>query len=101
MKNAERKMNRPDLLYWRPCSIELPPLEIPVWLWLPQIEQSIIGCRTDDGEGWTWARCYDDWFWNKKANQWDTGTAEQDDLQPEYWMPLPQPPIFADSPTEN
>lgn len=67
----------------------LPPMETPVWLYLPDIQQPIIGCRTEEGGEWFWARCYGDfWF----GGHWRTNTADMDDLSPSHWMLLPQPP---------
>ncbi len=70
----------------------LPPIEAPVWLWLPDIEQALIGCRTADcqAEGWLWARCYDDWYFD--GSKYIATTAEEDDLRPSHWRPLPLPP---------
>ena len=67
----------------------LPPIEIPVWLYMPEIRQPMIGCRTEDDGAWYWARCYDDFWFD---GQWKTSTAEMDDLKPSHWMPLPLPP---------
>jgi hypothetical protein len=75
---------------WHPIPETLPPLEIPVWLYLPNINQPIIGCRTEEEGEWFWARCYGDyWF---EQNRWWTSTSEMDDLAPTHWHPLPQPP---------
>jgi hypothetical protein len=75
---------------WLSVSDEcLPPLDIPVWLYMPEIRQPLIGCRTEHNGEWCWARCYDDiWF----DGAWKTSTAEMDDMKPSHWMPLPLPP---------
>jgi hypothetical protein len=70
----------------------MPPEGIPVWLYMPEVRQPLIGCITYD-DGWCWARCYDD-FWYDLG--WRTSTAEMDDLQPSHWLPLPEPPNMGD-----
>lgn len=67
----------------------LPPAEIPVWLYLPELRQPIIGCRTEEGGEWFWARCYGDFWFD---GHWKTDTADMDDLKPSHWMALPDPP---------
>lgn len=74
---------------WIPVEQELPPMDVPVWLYLPDIRQPVIGCRSDGGEGWLWCRCYDDYWFD---GEWKTSTADADDDKPSHWMPLPLPP---------
>lgn len=77
-------------LAWLAISADcLPPLETPVWLYMPEVRKPMIGCRTEDDGAWFWARCYDDFWFD---GQWKTSTAEMDDLKPSHWMPLPLPP---------
>ncbi len=79
---------------WIVVKVELPPLEVPVWLSLPGITSPIIGVRTlDDGE-WYWAHCYGDFHWSSKSG-WHTDTADCDDYKPTHWMRLPEPPDAA------
>lgn len=73
-------------------SSTLPPLDVPVWLFLPDVQQLVIGCRSDDGDGWLWGRCYDDFYYDKDAQIWKTDTCDTDDYNPSAWMPLPYPP---------
>jgi transcriptional regulator with XRE-family HTH domain len=68
----------------------IPPMEVPVWLYMPEVRQPIIGCRTEYDGAWFWSRCYDD-FWLENG-QWKTTTAEMEDMKPTHWMPLPQLP---------
>lgn len=70
-----------------PVERELPPIDVPVWMYLPNIRQWIIGCRSDDGEGWLWCRCHDDFWFD--GGEWKTSTTDADDDDPSHWMPLP------------
>ena len=74
---------------WIPVDQQLPALDVPVWLYLPDIRQPVIGCRSSEGAGWVWSRCYDD-FWFDGA--WKTSTAEADGDEVSNWMPLPMAP---------
>ena len=74
---------------WIPVDQELPPMDVPVWLYLPDIRQPVIGCRSDCGEGWLWCRCYDDFWFDGK---WKTSTADANGDDVSHWMPLPMPP---------
>ena len=68
----------------------LPPMDLPVWLWLETPwPRWFMGCRADGGEGWTWCNCYwDVWY----DGGWKTSTAEaDDDYQPTYFQYLPEP----------
>ncbi|MCG2680900.1 MAG: DUF551 domain-containing protein [Kiritimatiellae bacterium] len=89
-ETADKNQKRKALFgVWISVRNELPPLDIPVWLYLPDVGQPVIGCRSDGGEGWLWCRCYDDfWF----AASWKTNTAEAEDDHPSHWMALPLPP---------
>ena len=78
---------------WKLTSEELPPCELPVWLY--DAEKKLgpyIGCRTDDADGWLWARCYDSHWWDEKEQRWQASDADEDDDKPTHWMPLPYPP---------
>ena len=75
---------------WIQIEKQLPPMEVPVWLYMPDIGQPVIGCRSDGDDGWVWCRCYDD-FWFADG-EWKTGTAEEEDAHPSHWMALPCPP---------
>lgn len=68
----------------------LPPEDVPVWIYDPNLRQPIIGCRSDGCEGWLWCRCYDDFYYLN--GEWKTDRAEADDLLPTHWLPLPEPP---------
>lgn len=80
---------------WKLTSEELPPCELPVWLY--DAEKKLgpyIGCRPDDqdADGWLWARCYDSHWWDEKEQRWQASDADEDDDKPTHWMPLPYPP---------
>lgn len=68
----------------------LPPLEVPVWL-VDETRNPWIGCRTMDDDGWMWASCYDDWYFDRHG-EWKTNTADCYDLAPTHWQYLPEPP---------
>ena len=78
---------------WIPIESELPPLEMPVWLYLPNIRQPVIGFRSDGGEGWLWCRCYDGFWYD---GEWKADISEDEDDKPSHWMPLPVPPEQTD-----
>jgi hypothetical protein len=79
---------------WTRVEDELPPLNVPVWLFLPCIGQPVIGCRSDDGDGWWWGQCGDGYYWDKDERVWkvDSCDVDVDDSIPTYWQYLPQPP---------
>jgi hypothetical protein len=80
---------------WVKVEDGLPPMERPVWMLLPDSDQPIIGCRTDDGEGWVWGRCYSlvDCYWNPATRGWEAENCEvDDDYQPTHWAYLINPP---------
>ena len=80
---------------WIACAAELPPLDLPVWLWFGQgkLQNLIIGCRALNGGDWFWCNCYGAQWWDAKRGQWDAGDAEMDDdYKPTHWLPLPTPP---------
>jgi hypothetical protein len=79
---------------WVKVEDELPSLDVPVWILIPDSNEPIIGCRTDDGEGWVWARCYSlaDCYWNKETQRWEVDNCEaDDDYHPTHWQYLPNP----------
>jgi hypothetical protein len=79
---------------WINVEDELPPLEVPVWILLPNYDQPTIGCRTGDGEGWVWARCYYlvNCYWNPDTRGWEVQYRVADnDYHPTHWQYLPQP----------
>ena len=76
---------------WIAVADDLPQMEEPVWLYFSG-QAPFIGCRTDDVDGWLWANCYDDYYFDK--GKWKTETAEvDDDYQPTHWKRLPSPPL--------
>jgi len=88
--NARQELAELRVEGWVAVSDSLPPLEEPVWLYFSG-HAPFIGCRTDDVDGWLWANCYDDCYFD--AGKWKTGTAEvDDDYQPTHWQRLPLPP---------
>lgn len=70
----------------------LPPMGMPVWLYLPDIQQPIIGLREEYEGGWIWAVSYSRPYWDKDERKWCDNDSEADDIAPSHWMPLPQPP---------
>lgn len=81
-------------LPWSEVTAQIPPLNEPVLLWLPNIEQVVVGCRIgpDDNEGQMWGQCFDDWHWNPDIGRYDSPTAEPSGICPSYWSYLPSPP---------
>jgi hypothetical protein len=79
---------------WISVSIELPPMDVPVWLWTGTDTPSFfIGCRAMNGEEWFWCHCYGSQYWDREKQRWDAGDAEMDDdYKPTHWMALPHPP---------
>ena len=77
---------------WKLVSEELPPLDTPVWLYGPaNCSSPYLGERSSDADGWLWASIYgSDLYWSN--GKWHATDAEQDDLNPTHWMPLPDPP---------
>jgi hypothetical protein len=74
----------------------LPPLDLPVWMFLADTGQIVIGCRSEAEEGWLWGECYDgDYWWDNEKRIWKADNCEQDDdYQPTHWQYLPQPPVM-------
>ncbi len=68
----------------------LPPMGLPVWLWLETPwPRWIKGCRGDAGDGWTWCNCYGNVWYD---GGWKTDTAEDDDdYAPTHFQYLPEP----------
>lgn len=77
----------------------LPPMGIPIWLYLPDVEQPTVGLREEYEGGWIWAICYSHPYWDKDEQKWCANNAEADDIAPSHWMPLPLPPGFRPTPT--
>ena len=79
---------------WREVSTQHPPLNEPVLLWLPNIEQVVVGCRIapDDNESQMWGQCFDDWHWNPDSNRYESPEAEPAGLYVSHWAFLPSPP---------
>lgn len=82
---------------WIAIADRLPPIELPVWLYVPGITSPFIGVRTLDDGHWFWARCYDSHYWSNKSAAdgkpgWEAYTADVDDLSPTHWHYLPEPP---------
>jgi hypothetical protein len=78
---------------WREVSTQHPPRNEPVLLWLPNIQQVLIGCQIIGTDGLSkWAQCYDDWHWYPDSNRYESPTAEEADLNPSHWAFLPVPP---------
>jgi len=77
---------------WISVKDKLPPVDVPVWIYDPEIGGPIIGGRSDGGEGWLWCECYGQhWY-----DGWQASDFEQDDITPTHWMPLPDPPDESD-----
>ncbi len=75
---------------WRRVEDGLPPIGVPVWLYVPDLGQPMLGSREDGEDGWCWCRCYGEPWYDKG---WHISDAEQDDdYHPSHWMPLPEPP---------
>jgi len=78
---------------WSPVSDDnIPELDTPVWMIVPTSwgPSMMIGARVNSELGWLWARCYQvPGYYDGK---WDIDDAEEDDLEPTHWQPLPQPP---------
>lgn len=72
----------------------LPPMGIPIWLYLPDVGQPTVGLREEYEGGWIWAICYSHPYWDKDEQKWCANNAEADDIAPSHWMPLPLPPSF-------
>jgi hypothetical protein len=79
---------------WREVSTQAPPLNEPVLLWLPNVEQVVVGCRIgpDYNKDQMWGQCFDDWHWNPDRGLYDSPTAEEANLNPSHWAFLPIPP---------
>jgi hypothetical protein len=76
---------------WIPVTEQLPDFGVPVWLHEAGI--IFVGERSDDADGWLWAKCYDSHYYDSKEGRWKSFSAEtDDDYQPSHWMPLPEPP---------
>jgi len=74
---------------WIPTSVALPELDVPVWMYLPEHRQMVIGCRSDEGKGWRWYRC-NDVFWSDGT--WKGRLVEDKGDTVKHWKPLPFPP---------
>lgn len=78
-----------NMYEWINVKDQLPPLDEPVWIFEPP-DRIYVGCRSDSGDGWLWCDCYYTiWF---DGDKWHAGDAEEEDINPVAWMPLPQPP---------
>ena len=68
----------------------LPAFDTPVWLY--EDGAAYIGCRSDESDGWRWAKCYCMPYLDK-TGAWILAEANgDDDYQPTLWQPLPEPP---------
>jgi hypothetical protein len=79
---------------WVRVEDALPPLGVPVWVFLPDLGQPVIGCRVESSTGWLWARCYRnfDWYWSCSERAWKAHCEVYDGYEPTHWQYLPQPP---------
>jgi hypothetical protein len=81
---------------WIPVSERLPPEDTPVWMFIPDIEQPVLGCLSDAGEGMDWGRCYDEYWWDKNNQVWKADCCDVDGDVPSHWKSLPMPPCEDD-----
>ncbi len=81
---------------WRKISDDdMPPEDVPVWLYDPAIGQPLIGCLTYD-DGLEWERLYDDYWYDDADGNWNTShtnTETDPEWHPTHWLPLPVPPL--------
>jgi hypothetical protein len=81
---------------WISVKDELPPLDLPVWILLPDTGEPVVGARSDDGNGWKWGLCYGDFYWDRDERVWKICTyyfnVEGGVYHPTHWQYLPQPP---------
>ena len=80
----------------------LPPLDLPVWVVLVEEygghtrrRNIVVACRSNDVEGWLWCRCWDNPYFDDNSisgAHWEAANAEIDDMNPTYWMELPELP---------
>lgn len=76
---------------WTPVTEQLPDFGVPVWLHEAGI--IFVGERSEDADGWLWAKCYDSHYYDNAAGRWKSFSAEIDAAyEPSHWMPLPEPP---------
>lgn len=73
---------------WTKIENEMPPLDVPVFLW--DGKRQWIGGRTDDSGGWLWGHAYGI-CWTD-SEQWQAGLETDSARKPTHWHPLPQPP---------
>jgi hypothetical protein len=84
-------MNRRFEVRWIPVTDQLPDFGVPVWLHEAGI--MYVGERSEDADGWLWAKCYDSHYYDKTEGRWKSFSADIDDAyEPTHWMPLPEPP---------
>lgn len=75
---------------WRRTDLTLPPMNEPVWLY--DDGHTFIGGRDPgDDDGWLWWRTLDR-VDRVDGQPWYVNDAENDDLHPSHWMPLPLRP---------
>jgi hypothetical protein len=95
-RELERLINR---FRWVNVKDRLPRMREAVWILLPYSDQPKIGCRTENGEGWVWGRCYslDDIYWTPRRLYVLQGWVADkcvvdDDYRPTHWAYLITPP---------
>lgn len=77
---------------WVSAKDRTPPEDTPVWMYLPDIKQPVIGCVSDVGNGQEWGMCYDDYYFDPKEKIWKAYTCDAEDYHPTHWKLLPNPP---------
>jgi hypothetical protein len=87
-----KAIERAALGRWVKVEDELPPLNVPVWVFLPSIGQPVIGGRFDKGDGWFWCLCDDEFYWDKDEHVWKADNCDGDDAVPTHWAYLITPP---------
>lgn len=78
---------------WIACSERLPPVDVPVWLFVPGVESPFIGERSSGSDGWLWAEVRG--VTMQADGSWSADDAYFDDFEPALWMPLPAPPALS------